>query len=111
MLSKYAQVVTDEMHDVQVRWFASCGLGVGQNLLVEKALTVQVQSSQRITGERGRIRTCDPCLKRALLYHLSYAPTLQSKALTAVISDARERMGTIIWITLRCASRFTGMSP
>ena len=28
-----------------------------------------------ITGERGRIRTCDPCLKRALLYHLSYAPT------------------------------------
>jgi hypothetical protein len=25
-------------------------------------------------GERGRIRTCDPCLKRALLYHLSYAP-------------------------------------
>jgi hypothetical protein len=28
------------------------------------------------TGERGRIRTCDPCLKRALLYHLSYAPIL-----------------------------------
>ena len=27
-------------------------------------------------GERGRIRTCDPRLKRALLYHLSYAPTL-----------------------------------
>src|ERR1041385_4388291 len=26
-------------------------------------------------GERGRIRTCDPCLKRALLYQLSYAPT------------------------------------
>jgi hypothetical protein len=25
-------------------------------------------------GERGRIRTCDPCLKRALLYQLSYAP-------------------------------------
>jgi hypothetical protein len=36
MLSKYAQAVTDEMHHVQVRWFASCGLGVGQNLLVEK---------------------------------------------------------------------------
>jgi integrase len=33
MLSKYAQVVTDEMQDVQVRWFASCGLDVGQNLL------------------------------------------------------------------------------
>jgi hypothetical protein len=29
-------------------------------------------------GERGRIRTCDPRLKRALLYHLSYAPTLLS---------------------------------
>jgi hypothetical protein len=27
----------------RVRWFASCGLGVGQNLLAEKALTVQVQ--------------------------------------------------------------------
>ena len=25
-------------------------------------------------GERGRTRTCDPCLKRALLYQLSYAP-------------------------------------
>ena len=37
MLSKYAQVVTDEMHDVQVRWFESCGLGVGQNLLAENA--------------------------------------------------------------------------
>jgi hypothetical protein len=27
-------------------------------------------------GERGRTRTCDPCLKRALLYQLSYAPTV-----------------------------------
>jgi hypothetical protein len=27
------------------------------------------------SGERGRTRTCDPCLKRALLYQLSYAPT------------------------------------
>ena len=25
-------------------------------------------------GERGRIRTCDPRLKRPLLYRLSYAP-------------------------------------
>ena len=37
MLSKYAQAVTDEMHDVQVRWFESCGLGVGQSLLAENA--------------------------------------------------------------------------
>ena len=43
MLSKYAQVVTDEMYYVQVRWFASCGLGVGQSLLAEKPLTVQIQ--------------------------------------------------------------------
>jgi integrase len=43
MLTKYAQAVTDEMHDVQVRWFASCGLGVGQSLLAEKPLTVQIQ--------------------------------------------------------------------
>jgi hypothetical protein len=27
-------------------------------------------------GERGWIRTSDPRLKRALLYQLSYAPTL-----------------------------------
>ena len=27
-------------------------------------------------GERGRTRTCDPCLKRALLYQLSYAPVI-----------------------------------
>ena len=32
-------------------------------------------------GERGRIRTCDPCLKRALLYQLSYAPHLCSNSL------------------------------
>jgi integrase len=29
MLRKYAQVVTPEMQGVQVRWFESCGLGVG----------------------------------------------------------------------------------
>jgi hypothetical protein len=29
------------------------------------------------SGERGRTRTCDPCLKRALLYQLSYAPTME----------------------------------
>ena len=63
------------------------------------------------SGERGRIRTCDPCLKRALLYQLSYAPVLCNQALAAVIPDAWERMGTIISITFRCAARFIGMSP
>ena len=29
-------------------------------------------------GERGRTRTFDPCLKRALLYQLSYAPTIET---------------------------------
>ena len=31
-------------------------------------------------GERGRTRTFDPCLKRALLYQLSYAPTLNKSS-------------------------------
>ena len=34
MLRSYAQVLTPEMLGVQVRWFESCGLGVGQNLLM-----------------------------------------------------------------------------
>jgi integrase len=37
MPRQYAQVVTPEMHGVQVRWFESCGLGVGQNLLAQNA--------------------------------------------------------------------------
>jgi integrase len=43
MLSKYAQVVTDEMQDVQVRWFESCGLVVGQELLAEKTGSDAIQ--------------------------------------------------------------------
>jgi hypothetical protein len=39
---------------------------------------MQSNERKRVFGERGRIRTCDPCLKRALLYHLSYAPTSAS---------------------------------
>ena len=38
-----AQVVTPEMHGVQVRWFESCGLGVGQNLLAENAGSDAIQ--------------------------------------------------------------------
>jgi hypothetical protein len=30
-------------------------------------------------GERGRNRTCDPCIKSALLYRLSYALSPNSK--------------------------------
>ena len=76
MLSKYAQTVTDEMHGVQVRWFASCGLDVGQISWQTTLEGMQFSDLKRVNGERGRIRTCDPCLKRALLYQLSYAPTL-----------------------------------
>jgi hypothetical protein len=46
-LSKYAQAVTAEMHDVQVRWFASCGLGAGQNLL---AIKPRVCKSNSLSG-------------------------------------------------------------
>jgi integrase len=43
MLRKYAQVVTPEMQGVQVRWFESCGLGVGQNLLAENTGSDAIQ--------------------------------------------------------------------
>lgn len=33
-------------------------------------------AQKEFVGERGWIRTSDPRLKRALLYQLSYAPTL-----------------------------------
>jgi integrase len=43
MLRSYAQVVTDEMHDMQARWFENCGLSVGQNLLPENAGSDAIQ--------------------------------------------------------------------
>jgi hypothetical protein len=43
MLSKYAQAITGEMHDVQVRWFARFGLGVGQNLSAENSVGDAIQ--------------------------------------------------------------------
>ena len=47
-------------------------------LTSHRALTRNAETRIK-SGERGRIRTCGPCLKRALLYQLSYAPTfLQS---------------------------------
>jgi len=39
----YAQVVTPEMQGVQVWWFESCGLGVGQNLLAQNAGSDAIQ--------------------------------------------------------------------
>jgi hypothetical protein len=43
MLRSYAQLVTDEMHDVQVRRFESCGLRVAQNLLAGNAGSDAIQ--------------------------------------------------------------------
>src|SRR5580704_15238820 len=37
---------------------------------------MQSNDPKRDIGERGWTRTIDPCLKRALLCQLSYAPTL-----------------------------------
>ena len=41
---------------------------------------------QQRSGERGWTRTIDPCLKRALLYQLSYAPIFCNRA---VAEDAK----------------------
>ena len=46
-----------------------------------------------ILGERGWTRTIDPCLKRALLCQLSYAPTPCNQAI-AVIFGMREKRGS-----------------
>jgi hypothetical protein len=44
--------------------------------ILAKTGTLQQQHCLPNFGERGRIRTFDPCLKRALLYQLSYAPAV-----------------------------------
>src|SRR5271157_4654838 len=46
------------------------------------SVVLEATEEQRDDGERGRIRTCDPCLKRALLYQLSYAPTVSNLSQT-----------------------------
>ena len=48
-------------------------------------------TGEKRLGERGRIRTCDPCLKRALLYQLSYAPTLLQNPITQQIVQPQRR--------------------
>jgi hypothetical protein len=64
-----------------------------------------------VNGERGRIRTCDPRLKRALLYQLSYAPTLLQSITanlysmwhrrTASLSEINInlRLGQVAWLS------------
>ncbi len=45
-------------------------------LSLPKGKDLQMKDLRGEDGERGWIRTSDPRLKRALLYQLSYAPTL-----------------------------------
>jgi hypothetical protein len=54
-------MLIDEMQDVQVRWFESCGLGVGQNLLADNAGSDAIQMNRKefLLSAAG-IRTCDP---------------------------------------------------
>jgi hypothetical protein len=40
-------MLTDEMQEVQVRWFESCGLGVGQNVLAENAGSDAIQLNRK----------------------------------------------------------------
>ena len=63
------------MHNVQVPRFASSEL---ERQIFLETIPEKMHSNERkrVDGERGRTRTCDPCLKRALLYQLSYAPTI-----------------------------------
>ena len=42
---------------------------------VKFAIGLKDLAKRERNGERGRTRTFDPCLKRALLYQLSYAPS------------------------------------
>src|ERR1700674_4672841 len=51
---------------------------------------MQSNDPKRVLGERGRTRTCDPCLKRALLYQLSYAPTIIQSNTTITTSSEQD---------------------
>ena len=73
------------------------------NLLYEVVKIGRVGNS---LGERGRIRTCDPCLKRALLYHLSYAPAFAVKHFRSSAGRLRLHTLGIDAITSQCACLF-----
>ncbi len=49
MLREYAQVVTPEMQGVRVRWFESCGLGLGSESLAENAGSDAIQRTEKIS--------------------------------------------------------------
>ena len=51
-------------------------LAINTEKLYPREEVLKGRDAGLVHGERGRTRTCDPCLKRALLYQLSYAPTI-----------------------------------
>jgi hypothetical protein len=54
-------MLVDEMQDVQMRWFESCGLGVGQNLLADNAGSDAIHMNRKeFLVSAAEIRTCDP---------------------------------------------------
>src|SRR5512146_1152930 len=59
-------------------------------------------------GECGRIRTCDPCLKRALLYQLSYAPIGDSLNFTIPLIPISSHRGRECVVAARLSQRVGG---
>ncbi len=66
-LREYAQVVTPEMQGIRVRGFEGCGLDVARIPWQKTPGVMQSNEPKRLLGERGRTRTCDPCLKSVSL--------------------------------------------
>ena len=56
-----------------------------------------------ICGERGRNRTCDPRLKRALLYQLSYAPSprCMSNKTSNLIDVSKSHHHSTLYLAIR----------
>ena len=85
------------MQGVQAQWFESCGWGVIRVSWCKIPGLMQSNEPKRNHGERGRIRTCDPCLKRALLYQLSYAPAREMPALRGRDAKQGSELSAVSW--------------
>ena len=57
---------------------------------------IDAPGERKKPGGRGRIRTCDPCLKRALLYQLSYAPNSLPDLLAVYHSNAESGIRKVV---------------
>ena len=90
MVSKFAQVVTDENACGGSRVVGWVWVRISYQKMPEG---MRSNEPEGVHGERGRTRTCDPCLKRALLYQLSYAPTyLTIPQLSSLFSMTYEKL-------------------